>query len=123
MKILYPRTLLTAEQFTDECTPDGVITLPKEFFDLVDDSHLDLSSKENYIYKIPFPEDHDKKLANSIKAQYPFQWIEKGDYVITRLDGYSFVETDRVFCQEHFQEALIPTHNGCRNDDQPRINR
>lgn len=102
MKKLCPRTKLTVEQFTDDCLPDGVISVTKEFFDLPVHSLLDLTSYEIYIYKIPYPNDQDRLYAKSVNAPYPFQQIKRGEYIVTLLDGYSFVETDRHFCAEEF---------------------
>jgi hypothetical protein len=107
MKILDHRTLLTGEQFTDYCTPDGVINVPKELFNHVTDIYPDLFASKIYIYKIPYPNESDKNLAYSLNAPYPFQWIQKGDFIITLLDGYSFVENDLIFCAEHFTNAEI----------------
>lgn len=103
MKKLYTNSTITAEQFTDECTPEGVIPAPKEFMDLFADFQPGIVGSGFYMYEIPYPDDDDKLYASYLNAPYPFYPIEKGDYVITQNGGYSTVIPEKVFKREYFQ--------------------
>jgi hypothetical protein len=107
MKKLYTCNTIAAEQFTDECTPDGVIPAPKEFHDLLADFPLEQSESGLYIYKTPYPDDNDELFTKYLDAPCPFSPIEKGDYVVTHKGGYSTVITEKSFRRDYSHIELL----------------
>lgn len=110
MKKLYTctSTTIAAEQFTDDCTPEGVILAPGEFLKLIDDFQLPLG-EPIYIFKTTSPDETDYGMGNFLNAPYPFQWIEKGDYVVTHWGGYSIVITEKSFQRDYSHIELLPS--------------
>lgn len=110
MKKLYTNRLIHAEQFTDDCTPEGVIKADPEFIEkvLVESTKKEVRKSGAYLYKLPKPDESDYEVAALFKVPYPFAWIHKGDYVVTSLQsGYSRVESKKLFEADYKEIGLL----------------
>ena len=113
MKKLYTKNTIVAEQFTDYCIPDGVIIAPEEFRNLIDDFQLP-PGEVIYIFRAESSDSTDCLIGNFLNAPYPFQWIEKGDYVVTDVDNYSFVLTEKAFERDFRHVEILPFSSGMK---------
>jgi hypothetical protein len=106
MKKLYTCTTVAAEQFTDECTPEGVMLAPKECLDLIDDFQLP-PGEEKYIFKPTSPDETYYLIRNYLNGPYPFAWIGKGDYVVTGRGGLSVVIPEKFFQRDYLHIDVL----------------
>jgi hypothetical protein len=105
MKKISLEDRVRVEQFTDDFIPEGVIKAPDEILDILAFFQKD-SSGDNYIYKVPFPSSEDLDFAECCVVDYPFQHINKGDYVVTLTDVYSCVMNEKSLL--HLIDLLGP---------------
>jgi hypothetical protein len=89
------------EQFTDDCIPDGVIEATDEILDVIVFLQKRKSSEGYYIYKVPFPSHADIEFAEYFNIDHPFQWIKKGDYIVTFTGTYSYVIDEKRFLRDY----------------------
>lgn len=108
MKKVYTDNPVIAEQFTDQCMPEGVMAAPDEFIEKVLVGSLRYEAKEKgaYIFKYPKPSDCNKEVAELFGVPFSFDWIKKGDYVLTYPSGYARVEAKESFDRD-YQEIEI----------------
>jgi len=108
MKRVYTNNAVIAEQFTDNCTPAGVTVADSEFIQkvLVPSLQEQYGGKEIFLFKFPQPSTTNKEVAELFNVPYPFEWIHKGDYVLTYPSGYARVESMQSF-ERDYQEIKI----------------
>lgn len=109
MKRVYTNNVVIAEQFTDDCTPEGVRVADSEFIlkVLVPSVREQYKGKEIFLFKYPYPSTINKEVAEIFNVPYPFAWIKKGDYVLTYPSGYATVETRESFERDYQEIQLI----------------
>lgn len=108
MKKVYTNSPVIAEQFTDSCTPAGVMVADSEFIQrvLVPSLQKQYEGKEIFLFKLPQPSTSNKEVAELFNVPCPFEWIHKGDYVLTYPSGYARVESRESF-ERDYQEIEI----------------
>ncbi len=79
------------EQFTDEFIPEGVIEAPGEIRDVITFFQKEKTSATQYIYVVPIPSLDDIAFAECYNVEIPFQYINRGDYIVSLLGNYSCV--------------------------------
>jgi hypothetical protein len=82
---------LSVVQFTDDFIPEGVIKAPDEILDVIAFFKKENTSEVHYIYKVPIPSAVDLEFAECFDVAFPFQFINKGDYVVSLSGIYSCV--------------------------------
>jgi len=109
MKKIYSKEIVEAEQFTDDYTPDGVLLADEGFIKkvLAKSLYESRGDKVFYLFKLPKPNDVNKDIALLFGVPYPFEWIEKGDYVLTYSNGYACVEKKQYF-EHHYKQINMP---------------
>lgn len=105
----YSKYIVSAEQFTDDFTPNGVCDAPVEFIEkvLVPSMIKEVKSAGAFIYKLPKPDESDYEISALFKTPYPFNWIHKGDYVVINSSGYGRVVSKIEFEREYKEIKII----------------
>ena len=108
MKYTYTNRPIIAEQFTDECTPNGVMVADDALIQkvLMPSLHEEAIKTGVFMFKFPKPSETDWAVAKSFGVNIPFQWIHKGDYVLEFPSGYSRVESKEIFEGEYYKVEL-----------------
>jgi hypothetical protein len=107
MKRTYTNNPIIAEQFTDDCIPNGVMVADPEFYKVLIQPYKDYVLEHGaYIFKLPQPDESDVQIANNLDVPFPFAWIEKGDYVLTYKSGYSRTEDKDVFERDYWEITI-----------------
>jgi len=96
----------TIEQFTDDFIPEGVVKAPDEILDVIISFHDEKTSEVFYIYRVPIPSAEDLEFAEYYDAAFPFQFINKGDYIFCLSGVYSCVV--KVKHLQHLIELPAP---------------
>lgn len=79
------------EQFTDDFIPEGVIKAPEEIGDMLAFFQKEKTSEVQYIYKVPIPSRNDLEFTECWDVTFPFQYINKGDFIVSLPGIYSQV--------------------------------
>lgn len=94
------------ERFTDDFIPEGVLKAPDEILDVIAFFQTEKTSEVQYVYKVPFPSTKDHEFAECYDVEFPFQYISKGDYIISLSGVYSCVVTEKGL--QHLKELPAP---------------
>jgi hypothetical protein len=97
MKQQYSNRIITAEQFTDDYTPEHVFPATEEYLKVLTPGIRIEITNQAYVFIFPFPSETDKEVQKLLQAPKPFMWIKKGDYVITNPSGYQKAEEQSSF--------------------------
>ena len=97
---------LSVVQFTDDFIPEGVIKAPDEILDVIAFFQKENTSEVHYIYKVPIPSATDLEFAECYGVAFPFQYINKGDYILSLSGVYSFVVKEKSL--QHLIELPAP---------------
>jgi hypothetical protein len=111
------RTRLRVEQFTDDLIPEGVIKAPDEILDIIAFFQKEKTSEVQYIYIVPIPSLKDLEFAEYYDIAFPFQYINKGDYVVSLSGIYSCVITKEELQHVYMDLELPHLNNFCMEID------
>jgi len=102
----YAKNIVSAEQFTDDFTPEGVIKAPEIFIEnvLVESIKKSIDRDNMFLLKLSNPGEMKEELKKLFKVPYAFEWIKKGDYVVTFANKRNFVESKKDF-EDNYTEV------------------
>lgn len=107
------------EQFTDDFIPEGVIMAPKEISDLISFFQKEKTSAVQYIYKVPIPSRNDLEFAECWDVTFPFQYINKGDFIVSLPGIYSQVMKEEVLPIDFIDSKLMLQKSDAQSSNKP----
>lgn len=103
----YAKYIVTAEQFTDDHTPEGVKIADDKYKKavLVPSLYDELKDEAMYCYVYPRPAHFQKEVSKLFGEKVPATWIKKGDYII-HYEKWDEVESKKIF-EKNYKEVQI----------------